>query len=142
MSKIQGKPTQNWNDFVKEYLLTEYESTVSGACMSTKQGIPVLNYGELSHLKQADMKYFLSLFNPKPKQEDELNEIYLPNTRFKFRVICQTYKSIYGTACDRNGTGLLINNLPQGVLVCIYHHPVSREVAVNRVEAFCDRLCA
>ncbi|KAK3093289.1 hypothetical protein FSP39_013677, partial [Pinctada imbricata] len=49
--------------------------------------------------------------------------------------------SLYG-ASNGGRSNITVCNLPYGVLVCVFHHPVVTSKAISHIEKFCDMMRA
>ncbi|XP_048240842.1 uncharacterized protein LOC124140665 isoform X2 [Haliotis rufescens] len=141
----ETSPVPTWDAFVKSNLLSA--GIVSGVCLSAQHGVPIYTHGDLDALEQADLQQFLPVFRSPSSQHTEgiLEAGFTISTRggktMEFKVYQKTYCSVYATS-PGNTEGLIISNLPHGVLLCTYRHPVQPGIAIKHVEQFCDLLRA
>ncbi|KAL5008255.1 hypothetical protein ScPMuIL_013836 [Solemya velum] len=135
----------SWKQFVTGKLLCH--NVLSGVVLMSCQAQPFYTFGELEHLTPEDLKQFLNAFTH-PQRDDGSKtsprsfHIRTSHTDYMdFKVYQKSYCSIYATS-EGSSDGLVICNLPYGLLVCTYHRPIQDGHAIQVIENFCDLLRA
>ncbi|XP_067680498.1 uncharacterized protein [Haliotis asinina] len=142
---MDSSPVPTWDTFIHSNLLSA--GIVSGVCLAAQHGVPIYTHGELDNLEQADLQQFLPVFRSISSQHTESileAGFMIPSKGGKtteFKVYQKTYCSVYATSVG-NTEGLIVSNLPHGILLCTYRHPVQPGIAIKHVEQFCDQLRA
>ncbi|XP_065063275.1 uncharacterized protein LOC135689830 isoform X2 [Rhopilema esculentum] len=115
---------------------------IDGILLLTFNGKHAYSHGELSHVIEDDYTQFVGIFD----LGDEHKETHFYQDGFnlrmknekdekehKFIIRRKTFHSVYATS-KRNVFGLVVVNLPFGVLVASHHHPITSAVACEFVE--------
>ncbi|XP_070578259.1 uncharacterized protein [Ptychodera flava] len=131
-----------WDTFIHENLIQH--GIVNGVALITRQCQIVYSYGSLQDLEQSNWEQFGNLFfSLSPEQDQPLfaRGFNLPvdNEMKNFKIYKKTNCSIYATS-HGNKLGLIVCNLPYGVLICTYGYPHTAGIAVKHVEQFSDLL--
>ncbi|XP_041354510.1 uncharacterized protein LOC121372285 [Gigantopelta aegis] len=134
-----------WEDFVKADLLTS--GLISGVSLITDQGVPVYSHGDLSHLQKNDLQQFSTVFKSASQEKEDalllkgFTVTWRDGTQTHMKIYEKTHCSIYATG-PGNCDGLTVSNLPYGILICTFHHPVQQGQAIQLVECFSNKLRA
>ncbi|XP_064603769.1 uncharacterized protein LOC135469158 isoform X2 [Liolophura sinensis] len=118
----------------------------SGVVLMSHLGTVSYSYGDLTNVSQEELKQFVSQFDQHPKPEENFPAepgyvLSIGGQETRFKIFKKTYCSIYCTTKGHN-SGLVIGNLPHGILLCTYHRPVHSVQATQTIEAFCNKLRA
>lgn len=137
-------PVPTWNQLIRDQLLIH--NVVSGVLLLTRHGQPAYMYGELDTvLSVEDCKQITQAFRPTYSEEmakrDAFTIQFKNGHQVNFTVYKRSYCSIYATS-GGNRDGLIICNLPHGVMLCTYHLPTQSGQVITLVEKFCDMLRA
>eukprot|EP00026_Physarum_polycephalum_P020641 Phypoly_transcript_23361.p1 GENE.Phypoly_transcript_23361~~Phypoly_transcript_23361.p1 ORF type:complete len:139 (+),score=23.56 Phypoly_transcript_23361:79-495(+) len=137
----------SWDTLIQEKLLNP--GIVESVALLNTQGECISSFGNIAkaHFDSAPLSsnlLFLDLFVPRLSEEEitpwwEQKGIEIG--QIQFRIFEKTMKSVYGIS-HRKREGIIINNLPFGVLVSIYTRPHTAQTVVPKVEKFCDLLRA
>ncbi|XP_011681884.1 uncharacterized protein LOC105446582 [Strongylocentrotus purpuratus] len=126
-----------WEDFVNEKLVQG--GAVTGICLVSHQGVCLYSMGLLKDFeKTCDVKQILHLFNDSRKQKTSLLSVYVTGQgSLSFQVHQQTNCSLIATSAGSH-IGLLMGNLPHGILACTYTH---REPEIGRAKKQFEEVC-
>ncbi|XP_013405741.1 uncharacterized protein LOC106170429 isoform X2 [Lingula anatina] len=142
MNKMSALP---WETFIQANLLAT--GVVNGVAVLTKSGQCAFLHGRLYNLEKVNWKQFLEIFQySSEKHNDQIFEngfrLQFPGQReIQYKVYQKTYCSAYATS-QGNQEGLIVCNLPYGILISTFSYPQVAAVAVKVVENFCDKLRA
>ncbi|XP_069116057.1 uncharacterized protein [Argopecten irradians] len=132
-------PVPTWDQLITGQLLRY--NLVSGVLLLTRHGQPAYTYGELEiNPLMEESKPFIQAFRQTP-QSDTFAVQFKNGQKVNFKVYKRSHCSIYATS-GGNRDGLMICNLPHGVMLCTYHLPVQSGQVITVVERFCDILRA
>ena len=139
-------PDEAWEKFAKEKLLAN--GIINGLLLLTSNASTKLySYGRLESLSQEQFSQFTKWFEE--SCHEDLHEENLRNgfaldlggQKIKFVVRSAQYHSVYAIS-KRNLHGLVIVNLPYGVLVASHSYPCHSVDAARHVEDVCELLRA
>ncbi|XP_060074670.1 uncharacterized protein LOC132554380 [Ylistrum balloti] len=133
-----------WDQLIRDQLLRH--NLVSGVLLLTRHGQPAYTYGELDiDPTVEESKHFVQAFrqiqSQQATQNDTLTIQFKNRQKVNFTVYKRSHCSIYATS-GGNRDGLMICNLPHGVMLCTYHLPTQSGKVIPMVEHFCDMLRA
>lgn len=136
--------SKNWDQFVQENLLAS--DVVDGIQLLTKQSKSLYCYGQLKGLTENDMSQFVVIFNTTNDEEDAAMcqkgfTLGFSGKEIHFTIYRKSHNSVYATSA-RNSQGLVVCNLPSGVLVASYSQPHTSSQAIFIVETACQVLRA
>ncbi|XP_033733897.1 uncharacterized protein LOC117323019 [Pecten maximus] len=137
-------PVPTWDQLITAQLLRY--NLVSGVLLLTRHGQPAYTYGELDiNPTVEESKHFIQAFRLSQSQQTPQNDTFIVQfkngQKVNFTVYKRSFCSIYATS-NGNRDGLIICNLPHGVMLCTYHLPVQSGQVITLVERFCDVLRA
>nr|XP_047127177.1 uncharacterized protein LOC124808124 [Hydra vulgaris] len=127
----------NWKEFLHQKLL--HNNLIDGVAMFTKTLVPLEMYGKLQNLPINQLEQFLNIFtNIKSQPENVAHgftiDINLQEVKFVIRHY--NFHSVYSVS-KANQMGLIVINLPFGVIVSSHTYPVTSAVASQHVEDVC-----
>ncbi|XP_071511427.1 uncharacterized protein [Diadema antillarum] len=128
----------NWESFVNDHLLSN--GTVTGVSLLSQQGACLYSMGALTDFhKISDAKQLLRIFNPSQTSvmRPKLNVYVTGQGTLNFQVHKQTNCSLYAASVGSH-VGLLVGNLPYGVLVCTHLH---QEPYIARARKQFEHVC-
>lgn len=134
-----------WKKFVEGHLLKD--NVIDGVSIISKLGEILYTYGKFTELSQVEVQQFLSQFENTKKQQEETRmqkgfhlNVTANNRPVVFYIHKKTRCSVYAIS-EGSHTGLLVGNLPLGILLCTYapSHSTSGP-AIKHFEQFCDLL--
>eukprot|EP00112_Aurelia_sp_Birch-Aquarium-sp1_P004104 Seg1466.2 transcript_id=Seg1466.2/GoldUCD/mRNA.D3Y31 product="hypothetical protein" protein_id=Seg1466.2/GoldUCD/D3Y31 len=135
-----------WEEFLKETLLRD--GMIDGVLLLTSIGDHVYSYGELSFAAKEDYSQFIGVFDYDETREGQsLFQSGIKLTlkkenkteNLKFVVRKKTFHSFYATS-NMNQLGLVVINLPFGILITSHRHPITSAVAADFVERAAELL--
>lgn len=138
---MQVSDNKAWQTFVNETLLKG--NLIDGILLLTFNGNHVYSYGELSNLDEANFSQFVGIFDL--ASEEEENQFYQKGfvltfktgyhtSHQKFVIRKKTFHSVYAIS-KMNKCGMVVINLPFGILITSHRYPVTSAVASDFVEA-------
>ncbi|CAH1791395.1 unnamed protein product [Owenia fusiformis] len=134
---------KDWSSFVKDGLLDS--GLFSGVGLITKQSKPTYTYGSLTDIEQSCWKQFCDLFqlwsstNEQVTSKNQLSLTFKDSKHVSYKIYKKTFCSVYATS-ERNQEGLVVCNLPYGILIVTHSQPQPGVKAIKLIEQFCDQL--
>ena len=128
---------ESWKSFVEKKLLSN--NLIDGVAMFTKTLVPLEMYGKLQNLSIDQLEQFLDIFTKIHSQAENITHgftVDLNSQQVKFVIRHYNYHSVYSIS-KANQMGLIVINLPFGVLIASHTYPVTSAVAALHVEDVC-----
>ncbi|XP_032228338.2 uncharacterized protein LOC116611844 [Nematostella vectensis] len=135
----------HWKDFVQEHLL-KY-GVIDGIILTTKRGEAIYSHGKMNSIDQSKLGQFVQMFSVSTEEQElaackrgfVLYNMDGKSTHYKVyhKMPCSAYCTSGG-----NSQGLLVCNLPYGVLVASHPAQQTNTMVINIVERACQLLRA
>ena len=129
-----------WQNFLKEKLL--FNNIIDGVLLFTHNLMPVYKYGCLQNSLPEEFCQFQALFDSQhteTKYNDALVngfKLEINSRTVKFVVRASQHHSVYAIS-KANEIGIVVVNLPFGILVASHSYPITSTMAALHVEDVC-----
>jgi len=128
-----------WQRFVHEKLLRD--DVIDGILLLTFHGSHVYSYGQLSNLHEESFHQFTGIFDLTTEEENKFFQngfkLFFKTEgevlHQKFVIRKKTFHSVYAVS-KLNRFGLIVINLPFGILIASHRHPITSAIASDFVE--------
>lgn len=135
---------ENWSKFVQAHLFVG--EVLDGLILLTKRGDSIHSCGKLKDLDEKYYSQFLVIFNITSEEEESslcqkgfVLQTDIDACEDKYIIYSKKFCSVYAVT-RHNRSGIIVCNLPYGIMVATYSFPCTSVKAIDIVEKACELL--
>ncbi|KAM7440967.1 hypothetical protein ABFA07_009953 [Porites harrisoni] len=136
--------SENWSQFAEAHLFVG--EILDGLILLTKRGDSIYSCGKLKDLEEKYFSQFLVVFNITSEDEESnlcqrgfVLQTGKDASENKYIIYSKSFCSVYAVT-HKNRGGIIVCDLPYGILVATYSFPCTSVKAIDIVEKACELL--